>query len=80
MLKVQLLQAVQKSAQAMLTNGSVVTWGYSGGAGDSGGIQEQLNNVEQIKAAGSGFSGFLDDGSFVAWGSWYTGHDWQEFG
>ena len=36
--------------------------------GDSGAVQDQLKNVQQIQASDSAFAAILGDGSVVTWG------------
>ena len=42
--------------------------GDAGSGGDSGSVQEQLKNVQQIQAAERAFAAILGDGSVVTWG------------
>ena len=53
---------------ALKADGSVVTWGYGGGA-DSRGVASQLSSgVSQIFSTGSAFAALKVDGSVVTWG------------
>ena len=42
---------------------------------DSGSVQDQLKNVQQIHASPNGFAAILVDGSVVTWGVADTGGD-----
>ena len=53
---------------AVLSDGSVVTWGDPASGGDSGHMQNRLVNVQQLRASETGFAAILADGSLVAWG------------
>ena len=53
---------------AMMGDGSVVTWGNSACGGDSSTVQQQLKNVQLIKATENAFAAVLDTGSVVTWG------------
>ena len=46
---VQQIQASGRAFAAILTDGSVVTWGRKAAGGDSGSMQDQLKGVQQIK-------------------------------
>ena len=59
----------QTSFEAILGDGSVVTWGYSSA------VQGQLRNVQQIQASFRAFAANLIDGSVVTWGSAVHGGD-----
>ena len=56
-------------------DGSVVTWGDADCGGDSSGVRDQLNNVQQIQATCSAFAAILRDGSIVTWGNAGCGGD-----
>ena len=66
------IQASYKSFAAILGDGSVVTWGNASYGGDSSGVQDQLQNVQQIQVArgrfGDAFAAIRGDGSVVTWG------------
>ena len=66
---VQLIQASHGAFAAILTDGSVVTWGRPGLGGDSRAVQDQLKGVQQILASHQAFAAILTDGSVVTWGS-----------
>ena len=52
------------------------TWGdVHHGPGDSGAVQHQLKNVQQIQATNSAFAAILGDGSVVTWGDVRRGGD-----
>ena len=46
----------------------VLTWGNPEAGGDSSSLQDQLRNVQQIRATLSAFAAILADGSVVTWG------------
>ena len=58
-------QASAGAFSAILGDGSVLTWGDAGYAGDSSAVQSQLQTEQQIQDAGSAFAAILDDGSVV---------------
>ncbi|CAE7846567.1 HERC1, partial [Symbiodinium sp. KB8] len=60
---------------ALLGDGSVVTWGSADYGGDSGAVQDQLRDVQQIQASDGAFAAILGDGSVVTWGSAEYGGD-----
>ncbi|OLP80298.1 hypothetical protein AK812_SmicGene39302 [Symbiodinium microadriaticum] len=60
---------------AILADGSVVTWGDADDGGNSSHVQEQLKDVQQIKATMNAFAAILGDGSVVTWGSADSGGD-----
>jgi alpha-tubulin suppressor-like RCC1 family protein len=60
---------------AILTDGSVVTWGHKNYGGDSSQVQDQLKNVQQVQATGTAFAAVLADGSVVTWGKPDCGAD-----
>ena len=64
----QQIQASQAAFAAILSDGSVVTWGDAELGGDSSAVQDQLKNVQQIQACGEAFAAILGDGSVVKWG------------
>ena len=68
-------QASAGAFSAILGDGSVLTWGDAGYAGDSSAVQSQLQTEQQIQDAGSAFAAILDDGSVVTWGNAVTGGD-----
>ena len=47
----QQVQATGGAFAAVLTDGTVVTWGPAAYGGDSRAVQDQLKNVEQIQAS-----------------------------
>ena len=53
---------------AILSDGSVVTWGEPNFGGESGAVQDQLKGVQQIAASRGAFAAILSDGSVVTWG------------
>ena len=66
---------------AILTDGSVVSWGGSGPyssrncGGDSSEVQEKLRNVKKVAATSQAFAAILADGSVVTWGEPTAGGD-----
>ena len=65
-----------ESFAAILGHGSVATWGGAAHGGDSGSVQDQLKNVQQIQASRYGaFAAILEDGSVVTWGDADCGGD-----
>ena len=66
---VQQIFATDYAFAAILTDGSVVTWGSPTFGGDSTAVQGQLNNVQQISATKGAFAAILTDGSVVTWGN-----------
>ena len=59
---------VSSAFAALLGDGSVVTWGSADYGGDSGAVQDQLRDVQQIQATNAAFAAILRDGSVVTWG------------
>ena len=53
---------------AILSDGSVVTWGPADSGGDSRAIRDHLKDVRQIQATSRAFAAILGDGSVVTWG------------
>eukprot|EP00439_Symbiodinium_sp_Y106_P042152 s1581_g5.t1 len=67
--------ACQLAFAAILGDGSVVTWGASSTGGDCGGVNDQLQNVEQIQTTRVAFAAILLNGSVVTWGDSASGGD-----
>ena len=63
------------SAFAAICGGAVNAWGNPEEGGDSSGVQDQLQSVEQIQATGRAFAALLADGSVVTWGDAASGGD-----
>ena len=63
----QQIQASARALAAILSDGSVVSWGDAGFGGDSNAVQGQLKNVQQIQASHRAFAAIRDDGSVVTW-------------
>ena len=64
------------SFAGILGDGSVVTWGGAGGAGED--LQQRLKDAQGIQATssasqGDAFAAILGDGSVATWGSTHTG-------
>ena len=74
----QHIQASDVAFAAILTGGSVVTWGDPEYGGDSRAVKDQLRGVQQIQAAGSGFAAIMTDGSVVTWGRDFGGDSCAE--
>ena len=62
------IEASYRAFAAILSDGSVVTWGDAQYAGDSSTAQDQLQNVQQVQASHDVFAAILIDGSVVSWG------------
>ena len=71
----QHFQASRQASAAILTDGSVVTWGSQLCGGDSGAVQDQLKGVQHIQASRQASAAILTDGSVVTWGSQLCGGD-----
>ena len=59
---VQQIQETTPASAAILSDGSVVTWGNAGAGGDSIAVRDQLRNVQQIQATHNAFAAILSDG------------------
>ena len=46
----------------------IVTWGMPDKGGDSSAVQDQLQNVQQVRSTGGAFAAILADGSVATWG------------
>ena len=68
---VQQIQATDGAFAALLSDGSIVTWGSASSGGDSSHVQDQLKDVQQIQATGSAFAAILGNAAAVSW----TDHD-----
>eukprot|EP00435_Cladocopium_sp_Y103_P055318 s718_g18.t1 len=53
----------------------VVTWGNSAAGGDSCCVQEQLQDVEEIRGSAAAFAARTRGGRVVTWGHWQFGGD-----
>eukprot|EP00435_Cladocopium_sp_Y103_P070417 s85_g35.t1 len=60
---------------ALLSNGSVVTWGDQCSGGDSAAVQRQLQDVQWIYANRHAFAAILPDSCIVTWGASSCGGD-----
>ncbi|CAE7863510.1 pde-4, partial [Symbiodinium sp. KB8] len=69
------VQASSQAVAALLSDGSVVTWGHADYGGDSSSVQHRLNRVRQVQAGAKSFAAILDDGSVVTWGNPSCGGD-----
>ncbi|CAE7564014.1 unnamed protein product [Symbiodinium natans] len=59
-----------ESGAAILTDGSIVSWGHEkdSTAGDSSALQDQLGSVQHVQATNCAYAAILADGSVVTWG------------
>ena len=57
---------------AILSDGSVVTWGHAGFGGESTSVQPKLKSVREIQSCFSAFAAILGDGSVVPLGLEYS--------
>ena len=71
--------AIFDTFAAILSDGSVVTWGDPDYGGDSSEVQDRLKSVQQIQATDSAFAAILADGSVVTWGNPASGGDSSAF-
>eukprot|EP00435_Cladocopium_sp_Y103_P045974 s1897_g13.t1 len=55
--------------------GRVVAWNHPANGGDSSSVQDQLRNVQQIRASSFAFAAILEDGTVVTWGDPKRGGD-----
>ena len=55
------IQAALSAFAAILTDGSVVTWGHAENGGDSSAVRDQLKGVQQIQATGAAFAAVRQD-------------------
>ena len=69
------VQASRGAFAAILTDGSVVTWGHEELGGNSRAVQNQLKGVQHIQASEGAFAAILTDGSVVTWGHEELGGD-----
>lgn len=58
------MQAADRAFAAILTDGSVVTWGIRPSNDES-----HLSGVRHLQASQEAFAAVLKDGSFVTWGN-----------
>lgn len=65
---VQAIQASFGAFAALLSDGSVVTWGDPQDGGDSSAVKHQLKKVRWIQGIYKAFVAGLNDGSLVTWG------------
>ncbi|OLQ06603.1 C4-dicarboxylate transport protein 1 [Symbiodinium microadriaticum] len=73
--QIQVQAAYADAFAAILSDGSVVTWGNANYIGDAGSVQGRLKNVQQIQATIGAFAAILGDGSVVTWGDPDLGGD-----
>ena len=72
------IQSAGCAFAALLANGNVVTWGDPAFGGDSGHVQVQLQQVQQIYSTYYAFAALLSDQSVVTWGDPAFGGDCTE--
>ena len=59
---------------ALKSDGSVITWGWSGGGGDSSSVNQDLSSdVISIHAGPKLFAALKADGSVITWGNSVNG-------
>eukprot|EP00435_Cladocopium_sp_Y103_P012315 s4478_g3.t1 len=66
---VRQIQATQGAFAAILSDGSIATWGAAARGGDSSAVQDQLKSFQQVQASRGAYAAILADGSLVTWGS-----------
>eukprot|EP00435_Cladocopium_sp_Y103_P066257 s1031_g28.t1 len=64
-----------EAAAALLSTGSVVTWGDASSGGDSSSAQPQLRNVQRLYGNTQAFAAVLLNGCIVTWGDGNSGGD-----
>ena len=74
-IKVEKLQANNFAFAAIMSDGSLVSWGSVGLGGDSSKVQDQLQNVQEVQGTSEAFAAILADGSVVTWGNEFYGGD-----
>ena len=65
----QQIQASRSAFAAIISDGSIVSWGHPLYGGDSRDVQDQLTDVQQIQAFDGAFAATRCDGSVVTWGN-----------
>lgn len=65
---VKKLYAADHAFAALVSDGSVVSWGSPDLGGDSNKVQDQLHDVEEIYATEGAFAALRHDRSVVSWG------------
>ena len=75
----QQIAATERAFAAILSDGSVVTWGDADSGGDSTAVQDQLKDVQKIKSSSNAFAAILGDGSVISWGCGDEGGDCSAF-
>ena len=73
------IAATERAFAAILSDGSVVTWGDADSGGDSTAVQDQLKDVQKIKSSSNAFAAILGDGSVISWGCGDEGGDCSAF-
>ena len=66
------IQRTNNAFAAILTDGSVVTWGDPDCGGNSSKVQEELVGVQQVQATPYAFVAMVDNGFAVTWGDLNT--------
>ena len=72
---VQEVQASQHAFAALLSDGSVVSWGLTAFGGSSKPVDKLLKDVRQVQATRYAFAALLANGSVVTWGNEEYGGD-----
>ena len=72
---VQKIQASHGAFAAVLSEGSVVTWGAARCGGDNSTVRDQLKGVQQIQASYGAFAAILSGGSVITRGDAHCGGD-----
>ena len=72
-------QANSHAFDAILADGSVVTWRLSRSGGGSSEVQDQLKGVEQVQGTFQAFAAVLADGSIVDLGRKKYGRGTSKF-
>ena len=65
---VKQVQASDEAFAAILSDGSVVSWGQFRSGGDSTAVQMQLQDARELHATRTAFAALLGNGSVVTWG------------
>ncbi|CAE7943562.1 ADS3 [Symbiodinium sp. KB8] len=69
------LASTERGFAALLSDGSVVTWGHADDGGDSSSVKDQLRTVQQIQSTNRAFAAILADGAVATWGHAGCGGD-----
>ncbi|CAE7843542.1 CPK2 [Symbiodinium sp. KB8] len=63
------LAAADSAFSAILSDGTIVSWGYPGNGGDCRSASAHLRNVQEVQASQFAFAALRGDGSVVTWGN-----------